>query len=145
MMSSTPVPGLVGALAAMRDRPDSTPLLPELAGLPTLVVVGEEDELTPPDIARALAAAIPGARLVTVPGGGHLPPVERPVETTRALLEFLAPCAETVCADRALISMAGRSGAHGPRSASILPTNGPARARGHAVRFRGRSSLSAAA
>ncbi|MFL5374291.1 MAG: alpha/beta fold hydrolase [Myxococcales bacterium] len=89
MMSSTPVPGLVGALAAMRDRPDSAPLLPELAGLPTLVVVGEEDELTPPETARALADRIPGARLVTVAGSGHLPPVERPVETTRALLEFL--------------------------------------------------------
>jgi 3-oxoadipate enol-lactonase len=89
MMSSTPVPGLVGALAAMRDRPDSSPLLPELAGLPTLVVVGEEDELTPPDTARALADRIPGARLVTVHGSGHLPPVERPVETTRALVEFL--------------------------------------------------------
>ena len=89
MMSSTPIPGLVGALAAMRDRPDSSPLLPELAGLPTLVVVGEEDELTPPDTARALADRIPGARLVTVHGSGHLPPVERPVETTRALVEFL--------------------------------------------------------
>jgi len=89
MMSSTPVPGLVGALAAMRDRPDSTPLLPELAGLPTLILVGEEDELTPPDVARAMAVRIPGARLVTVPGSGHLPPVERPVETTRALQEFL--------------------------------------------------------
>jgi 3-oxoadipate enol-lactonase len=89
MMSSTPVSGLVGALAAMRDRPDSSPLLPELAGLPTLVLVGEEDELTPPDTARAMADRIPGARLVTIPGSGHLPPVERPVETTRALLEFL--------------------------------------------------------
>jgi 3-oxoadipate enol-lactonase len=89
MMSSTPVPGLVGALAAMRDRPDSSPLLPELAGIPTLVVVGEEDELTPPDTARGLADRIPGARLVTISGSGHLPPVERPVETTRALLEFL--------------------------------------------------------
>jgi 3-oxoadipate enol-lactonase len=89
MMSSTPVPGLVGALAAMRDRPDSSPLLAELAGVPTLVMVGEEDALTPPDVARAMADRIPGARLVTIPGSGHLPPVERPVETTRALLEFL--------------------------------------------------------
>jgi YbgC/YbaW family acyl-CoA thioester hydrolase len=89
MMSSTPVPGLVGALAAMRDRPDSTPLLAELAGLPTLILVGEEDELTPPEVARAMADRIPGARLVTVPASGHLPPVERPVETTRALQEFL--------------------------------------------------------
>jgi len=89
MMSSTPVPGLVGALAAMRDRPDSSPLLAELAGVPTLVMVGEEDALTPPDVARSIADRIPGARLVTIPGSGHLPPVERPVETTRALLEFL--------------------------------------------------------
>lgn len=89
MMSSTPVPGLVGALAAMRDRPDSSPLLAELAGVPTLVMVGEEDALTPPDVARAMADRIPGARLVVIPGSGHLPPVERPVETTRALLEFL--------------------------------------------------------
>ena len=89
MMASTPVAGLVGALAAMRDRPDSSPLLPELAGLPTLVMVGEEDELTPPDTARAMADRIPGARLVIVHGSGHLPPVERPVETTRALVEFL--------------------------------------------------------
>jgi YbgC/YbaW family acyl-CoA thioester hydrolase len=89
MMSSTPVPGLVGALAAMRDRPDSSPLLAELAGVPTLVVVGEEDALTPPDVARAMADRIPGAKLVTIPGSGHLPPVERPVETTRALVEFL--------------------------------------------------------
>ena len=89
MMSSTPVPGLVGALAAMRDRPDSSQLLSELAGVPTLVMVGEEDALTPPDVARAMADRIPGARLVTIAGSGHLPPVERPVETTRALLEFL--------------------------------------------------------
>ena len=89
MMSSTPVPGLVGALAAMRDRPDSTPLLAELADVPTLILVGDEDELTPPEVARAMADRIPGARLVVVPGSGHLPPVERPVETTRALQEFL--------------------------------------------------------
>jgi len=89
MMASTPVAGIVGALTAMRDRPDSTPLLPTLAGLPTLVMVGEEDVLTPPASARAMAEAIPGARLVMVPGAGHLSPVERPVETTRALLEFL--------------------------------------------------------
>ncbi|HSB54206.1 MAG TPA: alpha/beta fold hydrolase [Gemmatimonadales bacterium] len=89
MMAATPVAGIVGALAAMRDRPDSTPLLPELTGLPTLVLVGEEDEITPPSAARAMAEAISGARLVLVPGSGHLPPVERPVETTRALLEFL--------------------------------------------------------
>ena len=89
MMAATPVAGIVGALAAMRDRPDSTSLLPTLAGLPTLVIVGEEDVLTPPDGARRMAATIPGARLVIVPGAGHLPPVERPSETTAAMREFL--------------------------------------------------------
>lgn len=89
MMAATPVAGMVGALGAMRDRPDSADLLPMLAGLPTLVIVGQEDVLTPPAQARALADAIPGARLVVIPGAGHLPPVEQPEATTRALLGFL--------------------------------------------------------
>lgn len=89
MMAATPVAGIVGALGAMRDRPDSTPLLPELAGLPTLVIVGDEDEVTPPAQASAMAGAIPGANLVVIRSAGHLPPVERPAETTDALLAFL--------------------------------------------------------
>ncbi|MBA3521956.1 MAG: alpha/beta fold hydrolase [Gemmatimonadales bacterium] len=89
LMAATPVAGVVGALAAMRDRPDSTPLLPTLTDLPTLVIVGEHDELTPPEQARAMAGAIPRARLVVVPGAAHLPPLERPDETTRMLREFL--------------------------------------------------------
>jgi 3-oxoadipate enol-lactonase len=90
MMAATPVAGLVGALGAMRDRPDSTPLLPELAGLPTLVIVGDEDEVTPPAVASAMAGAIPGASLVVIRSAGHLAPVERPAEVTDALLAFLA-------------------------------------------------------
>jgi pimeloyl-ACP methyl ester carboxylesterase len=73
----------------MRDRHDSTGLLPTLAGLPTLVIVGEEDTVTPPDGARRMAAAIPGARLVVVPAAAHVPPVEQPAETTTAIREFL--------------------------------------------------------
>lgn len=89
-MLATPVTGLVGALIAMRDRPDSTGLLPTLAGIPTLVVVGEHDRLTPPDVATAMAGSIPGASLVVLRRAGHLPPVEAPTETTRVLMEFLA-------------------------------------------------------
>jgi YbgC/YbaW family acyl-CoA thioester hydrolase len=89
MITATPVAGIVGALAAMRDRHDSTALLPTLAGLPTLVIVGEEDAVTPQDGARRMAAAIPGARLVVISGAGHLAPVERPSETTAAMLDFL--------------------------------------------------------
>jgi 3-oxoadipate enol-lactonase len=89
LMSGTPVAGMVGALAAMRDRPSSEALLPTLADLPTLVIVGEGDVITPPEHARALAQAIPGARLAIIPGAGHLPPVEQPEATTRSLREFL--------------------------------------------------------
>jgi 3-oxoadipate enol-lactonase len=90
MMAATPVAGIVGALGAMRDRADSTPLLRELAGLPTLVIVGDEDEVTPPAQAKAMVEAIAGASLVVIRSAGHLPPVERPVETTDAILAFLA-------------------------------------------------------
>ncbi len=89
MMAATPVAGMVGALGAMRDRPDSTPMLPGLAGLPVLVIVGDEDGVTPPAQARAMADAIPGASLVVIRSAGHLPTMERPVETTDALLAFL--------------------------------------------------------
>lgn len=89
MMRRAPVPGLVAALGAMRDRADLTALLPTLGDLPTLVLVGSEDRLTPPDASRRLAAAIPGARLIEVEGAGHLPPVERPATTTEALQRFL--------------------------------------------------------
>jgi YbgC/YbaW family acyl-CoA thioester hydrolase len=90
MMAATPVPGIVGALGAMRDRPDSTPLLATLAGLPTLVLVGDEDEVTPPAQARLMAETIPGASLVVIRSAGHVPPLERPAETTDAIVAFLA-------------------------------------------------------
>ena len=64
-------------LQAMRDRPDQTASLSSIA-VPTLVVVGELDVLTPPSESQAMTAAIPGARLVVVPGAGHLAPMERP-------------------------------------------------------------------
>jgi 3-oxoadipate enol-lactonase len=89
MMAGTPVPGMIGALAAMRDRAGSESLLPTLAALPTLVLVGEADEVIPPDQARAMANLIPGARLALIPGAGHLPPLEQPVATTEALQQFI--------------------------------------------------------
>jgi 3-oxoadipate enol-lactonase len=76
-------------LAALRDRPDSTSTLASIA-IPTLVVVGELDELTPPSESQAMAAAIPGARLVSIPGAGHLAPMERPRAVAAALADFFA-------------------------------------------------------
>ncbi|HEU4828115.1 MAG TPA: alpha/beta fold hydrolase [Gemmatimonadales bacterium] len=89
MIRGTQVPGIIGALSAMRDRMDSTPLLPALGDLPVLVVTGEADRIIPAGHARALAEAIPGAKLQIIGGAGHLPPVERPAETTDVLREFL--------------------------------------------------------
>jgi 3-oxoadipate enol-lactonase len=89
MITRAPVAGIVGALAAMRDRPSSESLLPTLGDLPTLVIVGEADSVTPPDQARALAQAIPGARLALIRRAGHLTPVEQPEQLTERLREFL--------------------------------------------------------
>jgi 3-oxoadipate enol-lactonase len=89
LMAGTPVAGMVGALGAMRDRAGSESLLPTLAGIPTLVMVGAADILTPPEQARTMAEAIPGARLAIIPGAGHLPPVEQPAAVTQSLREFL--------------------------------------------------------
>jgi len=88
-MEAIPADGLVAALEAMRDRPDRSALLPTLEGLPTLIIVGSDDRVTPPTEARAMAAAIPGAELVEVEGAGHLAPVERPATVNEALQRFL--------------------------------------------------------
>lgn len=90
IMSAAPVSGIVGALAAMRDRPDSTALLASLTGIPVLVMVGAEDRLAPPARASAMASAIPEARLIVVAGAAHLPTIEQPPVVTDAMRAFLA-------------------------------------------------------
>lgn len=89
VICTTPYAGLLGAISALRDRPDSTSLLPTLKGLPALVVVGEEDRITPTERAQAMVDALPSGELVVVPGAGHLSPLERPDVVTPALRGFL--------------------------------------------------------
>jgi 3-oxoadipate enol-lactonase len=88
IMEVQPVAGLVGDLQAMRDRPDSRPVLAQIS-VPTLVITGEADQLTPPADGRALAEAIPGARMVIIPRAGHLSPLENPRAVNRALRAFV--------------------------------------------------------
>jgi 3-oxoadipate enol-lactonase len=57
--------------------------------VPTLIMYGEEDTVYPPELARAMAARIPGAQLVMIKGAGHLANLEQPEEFNRILLEFL--------------------------------------------------------
>lgn len=73
---------------AIIGRPDSRPQLAAI-GCPTLVLVGEQDELTPPDRAAEMAHGIRGAQLVMVAECAHLSTLERPREVTRALLDWL--------------------------------------------------------
>ena len=80
--------GVVAALGAMRERPDSTPLLGEI-GIPTLVVGGEEDDISPPEVIGDMAAKIPGARHVTIPRTGHLSNLEASEKFNAVLAEFL--------------------------------------------------------
>jgi pimeloyl-ACP methyl ester carboxylesterase len=74
---------------AIMNRVDSRPGLSAIA-CPTLVIVGEQDVLTPPDRAAEMAAAVPNARQVVVPDCGHLSTLEQPEAVTRALAAFLS-------------------------------------------------------
>jgi 3-oxoadipate enol-lactonase len=55
---------------------------------PTLLLAGSEDQATPPDLVRATAAAIPGARVALVEGSGHIPAIDNPETTARLLAAF---------------------------------------------------------
>ena len=88
VMEQTSAQGVAGALRGMAVRPDRRG---ELAGIkvPTLVMVGEDDVISPPAEAREIAAAIPDARLEVIPAAGHLAPYENPSAANEAILRFL--------------------------------------------------------
>lgn len=87
VLANTPA-AIAGALTAMRVRPDSTPLLSGIH-VPTLVLVGEEDTITPPSAAEELQHGIGGAQLVRLTGAGHLSSLEAPDAFNAALARFL--------------------------------------------------------
>jgi 3-oxoadipate enol-lactonase len=88
MLRRAPAQGVIGAAHAMMERVDSMPTL-ETITVPTLVIVGEEDTLTPVSDAIALSSAIAGSRLVTIHQAGHLSPLEQPAIVNAAIAEFL--------------------------------------------------------
>ena len=73
---------------AIMSRQDARPGLAAIS-CPTVVIVGDGDELTPPALAQEIAAGIRGARLVTIADSGHLSTLERPQAVNQALLEWL--------------------------------------------------------
>jgi pimeloyl-ACP methyl ester carboxylesterase len=77
------------AIVRMMERPDSHALLPAIT-VPTLVVVGEEDVLTPPSESDAMVAALPNATLVQIAGAGHLASIEQAQAFDASVQDFLA-------------------------------------------------------
>lgn len=68
---------IAAAINVLMTRPDATPLLPSIH-VPTLIVVGDEDVLTPPAMSEEMQRAIPGSQLAIIPQAGHMPNMEQP-------------------------------------------------------------------
>jgi pimeloyl-ACP methyl ester carboxylesterase len=88
LIEANGVEGIDGATQAMKNRPDSTGLLPSVQA-PALIVSGAEDTLIPQTDAELMAKRLPHARLVTIPDAGHLSNLETPEAFSRALHDFL--------------------------------------------------------
>ena len=82
------VPSMLHGIHALNTRDSVVSRLGEIR-VPSLVVVGEEDKALPPVLSREIAAAIPDAELVVVPGAGHLSALEQPDAVNTALFSFL--------------------------------------------------------
>lgn len=88
-IASQPRAGTAACARALGDRADSWPTLASIT-VPTLIIVGDQDAITPPDLAREMHAKVPGSRLVIIKDAGHMPPVEQPRATATAINEFLS-------------------------------------------------------
>jgi pimeloyl-ACP methyl ester carboxylesterase len=88
MIEAATVQGIAAASRGMAQRADSTDLLADIT-CPTLVIVGEQDTLTPPTLAQEYAAQIPGAQLVVIQHAGHLSNLEQPEAFVEAVRGFL--------------------------------------------------------
>lgn len=88
IMRATPPRGVAAAARALGARPDSLPTLREI-DLPTLVVAGEEDTITPLEELRRIHDGVRGSRMVVIPGAAHLVPAEQPEAFAAELAAFL--------------------------------------------------------
>jgi pimeloyl-ACP methyl ester carboxylesterase len=100
MAVATPTEVMAGFFRAFLVH-DKLAALAALEPVETLVMVGDRDRLTPAEHSRRIAAALPGARLVVLPGAGHMIGLERPADVGRELTALL---------DRIAAGRAGRPG-----------------------------------
>jgi pimeloyl-ACP methyl ester carboxylesterase len=85
--TSNPI-GVKGCLLAMVSRTDTSESLSKMK-IPTLVICGSEDKLSPPVVMKSMADKIPSANFVLVEGSGHMTPIENPQEVNKAIKDFL--------------------------------------------------------
>lgn len=88
MIESASLSGITGSLQAMKERPDSRPLLAEI-DVPVLIICGEDDQIIPVSDGEEMRDALPNAELVCIPGAGHLPNIEQPLAFNEHVWEFL--------------------------------------------------------
>jgi 3-oxoadipate enol-lactonase len=88
VMAQTTPRGIAGSLRGMAKRPDRRGDLGKIS-VPTMVLVGEDDVITPPTVAKSLAEAIPGARLEVIAKAGHMAPYENPSVANTVIFRFL--------------------------------------------------------
>jgi pimeloyl-ACP methyl ester carboxylesterase len=89
LVLSNSADAIAGAVRALMTRPDSTHLLSTIH-FPTLILVGDEDTVTPPSVAGKMQASISGSELTVITGAGHLSNLEQPEAFNGALARFLA-------------------------------------------------------
>jgi 3-oxoadipate enol-lactonase len=94
LVLAQPAEGIRRAIQSLKSRPDSTPLLAGIA-CPTLVVVGDEDEITSVDSVRRMHGRIPGAELAVIERAGHLSNLEQPKAFNQVLAAFLSRATRT--------------------------------------------------
>ena len=88
LMLSSSAGAIAGAIRALMSRPDSTGLLPSIH-CPTLIIVGDEDAITPPVLSEEMHRAIAGSELAVIAGAGHLANLEQPAVFNDVLARFL--------------------------------------------------------
>jgi 3-oxoadipate enol-lactonase len=88
MLARHSVASIIAQLGALRDRPDSTSTLAQIS-VPTLIVVGSEDVITPVASSEAMRDGIRGSQMSVIPGAGHMSNMEKPELFNRRVAEFL--------------------------------------------------------
>lgn len=99
MMRRTSAEGAAAALRGRAERPDYVDMLPRIA-VPTLVVVGRDDEFIPVSDAELMYELVPNAALVVIEQAGHMPNLERQTDFNLAVERFLTSVATTAVTNR---------------------------------------------